>query len=68
MSSNPEKLLPHPSFVYCAKFHNRVQKIVVTGSYDSLVRVWNLQTDSGNAQVTMYKRIIIQKSVRLTQC
>lgn len=51
MSSNPDKLLPHPSFVYCAQFHNRVQKVVVTGSYDAIVRVWNLQTDDNNAQV-----------------
>ncbi|XP_067938585.1 jouberin-like isoform X2 [Watersipora subatra] len=36
------KLLPHPTFVYCAKFHPRVSKVVVTGSYDNILRVWHI--------------------------
>ena len=36
------KMLPHPTFVYCAKFHPRVSKVVVTGSYDNIVRVWEV--------------------------
>ena len=34
-------MLPHPSFVYCAKFHPRVNKVIVTGGYDNVVRVWH---------------------------
>lgn len=37
------KMLPHPTFVYCAKFHPRVSKIIVTGSYDNIVRVWQIE-------------------------
>jgi len=35
-------MLPHPTFVYCAKFHPRVSKVIVTGSYDNVVRVWHM--------------------------
>jgi len=46
------KMLPHPSFVYTAKFHRTVEKIVVTGGYDRLIRVWSLQTDELHALVS----------------
>ena len=36
------KMLPHPTFVYSAKFHPRVSKVIVTGSYDNTVRVWHI--------------------------
>ncbi|WAR23286.1 AHI1-like protein [Mya arenaria] len=40
-----EKLLPHPSFVYCGQFHPRVDSIAVTGSYDQVIRVWDVSDD-----------------------
>lgn len=33
-------LLPHPCFVYTARFHVTRSGIVFTGSYDGLIRVW----------------------------
>ena len=39
------KMLPHPSFVYAARFHPVVDKVLVTGGFDRLVRVWSMQTD-----------------------
>ncbi len=43
--------MPHPSFVYAAQYHPWVQKVVVTGGYDQIVRVWTLQTDDNHAQL-----------------
>uniref|UniRef100_A0A452VI22 Abelson helper integration site 1 n=1 Tax=Ursus maritimus TaxID=29073 RepID=A0A452VI22_URSMA len=36
------RVLPHPSFVYTAKFHPAVKDLVVTGCYDSVIRVWKV--------------------------
>lgn len=41
-----QKLLPHPAFVYCSQFHSRVDTIAVTGSYDQVIRVWDVGDDS----------------------
>ncbi|XP_035466368.2 jouberin isoform X2 [Scophthalmus maximus] len=46
-----QKVLPHPSFVYCARYHPSAQNLVVTGGYDSLVRVWRLDVDDVNGQL-----------------
>ncbi|XP_038585045.1 jouberin [Micropterus salmoides] len=45
------KVLPHPSFVYCAQYHPTAQNLVVTGGYDSLVRVWRLDVNDVNGQL-----------------
>uniref|UniRef100_A0A8I3MXJ7 Jouberin n=1 Tax=Canis lupus familiaris TaxID=9615 RepID=A0A8I3MXJ7_CANLF len=41
-NSNTFRVLPHPSFVYTAKFHPAVKELVVTGCYDSVIRVWKV--------------------------
>lgn len=46
-----KKVLPHPSFVYCAQYHPRSQSLVVTGGYDCLLRVWNLDVKDVNGQL-----------------
>ncbi|XP_077000193.1 jouberin isoform X3 [Tamandua tetradactyla] len=38
------RVLPHPSFVYTAKFHPTLIELVVTGCYDSVIRVWMVDT------------------------
>ncbi|XP_045150448.1 jouberin isoform X2 [Echinops telfairi] len=38
------RVLPHPSFVYTAKFHPAVKELVVTGCYDSVIRIWKVDT------------------------
>ncbi|NXC30400.1 AHI1 protein, partial [Campylorhamphus procurvoides] len=35
------KVFPHPSFVYTAKYHPIADSLVVTGCYDSVIRIWN---------------------------
>ncbi|KAM9005048.1 jouberin isoform X2 [Sarcophilus harrisii] len=40
-SRSAVKVFPHPSFVYTAKFHPVAGYLVVTGCYDSVIRVWN---------------------------
>ncbi|KAM6126907.1 LOW QUALITY PROTEIN: jouberin [Pterocles gutturalis] len=35
------RLFPHPSFVYTAKYHPVADWLVVTGCYDSVIRIWN---------------------------
>lgn len=54
------KVLPHPSFVYCAKYHTDVRKLVVTGGFDRLVRVWNLESEGRTACVWLlfYAKIV----------
>ncbi|XP_016060417.1 PREDICTED: jouberin isoform X3 [Miniopterus natalensis] len=36
------RVLPHPCFVYTAKFHPAVKELVVTGCYDSVIRIWKV--------------------------
>ncbi|XP_067336289.1 jouberin isoform X2 [Channa argus] len=43
-----QKVLPHPSFVYCAQYHPTAQNLVLTGGYDSLIRVWRLDVNDVN--------------------
>ncbi|OQV18569.1 Jouberin [Hypsibius exemplaris] len=38
--------LPHPGFVYCARFHPKRQQVVATGCYDGIVRIWRLESHS----------------------
>ncbi|KAL1257510.1 hypothetical protein QQF64_010754 [Cirrhinus molitorella] len=45
------KTLPHPSFVYCAQFHPQTQSLVVTGGYDRVLRVWNVDVQDMNGQL-----------------
>ncbi|KAJ8353196.1 hypothetical protein SKAU_G00207630 [Synaphobranchus kaupii] len=46
-----QKVLPHPSFVYCAQYHPSAQNLVMTGGYDSLVRVWDVDVHNVNGQL-----------------
>ncbi|XP_038155470.1 jouberin [Cyprinodon tularosa] len=46
-----QKVLPHPSFVYCARYHPSAQNLAVTGSYDRLIRVWRLDVEDVNGQM-----------------
>ncbi|XP_067840929.1 jouberin isoform X2 [Heptranchias perlo] len=49
--SPAEKVLPHPSFIYAAKYHPFAQYLVVTGGYDSIIRVWNINVNEVNGQL-----------------
>ncbi|KAJ0062812.1 hypothetical protein NL108_008094 [Boleophthalmus pectinirostris] len=51
LSVNARKVLPHPSFVYSAQYHPSAQSLVVTGGYDSLIRVWRLDVQDVNGQL-----------------
>ncbi|XP_053489336.1 jouberin isoform X2 [Ictalurus furcatus] len=46
-----QKILPHPSFVYSAQYHPQAPSLVVTGGYDGLLRVWNLDIKDVNGQL-----------------
>ncbi|KAI0209499.1 Jouberin [Lamellibrachia satsuma] len=50
-STSSTKVLPHPTYVYTAKFHPRVTKVVVTGCYDHILRIWSLQGDSPSGEL-----------------
>ncbi|XP_028907997.1 jouberin isoform X2 [Ornithorhynchus anatinus] len=45
------KVFPHPSFVYTAKFHPIADYLVVTGCYDSVIRVWNVKVKEVHGQL-----------------
>ncbi|KAK9534080.1 hypothetical protein VZT92_009153 [Zoarces viviparus] len=51
LQASAQKVLPHPSFVYCAQYQPTAQNLVVTGGFDSLVRVWRLDVDDVNGQL-----------------
>lgn len=36
------KILPHPSFIYSAKFHPHSLDTVCTSGYDKVIRVWSI--------------------------
>ncbi|PNI87080.1 AHI1 isoform 12, partial [Pan troglodytes] len=48
-NTNAFKVLPHPSFVYTAKFHPAVRELVVTGCYDSMIRIWKVEMREDSA-------------------
>ena len=41
-AKEPFKLLPHPNFLYTAKFHPNSNEIVCTAGYDKVIRVWSI--------------------------
>ncbi|KAI1895771.1 hypothetical protein AGOR_G00110200 [Albula goreensis] len=45
------KVLPHPCFVYCAQYHPSAQNLVVTGGFDCLIRVWDVDVRDVNGQL-----------------
>ncbi|XP_012982756.1 jouberin isoform X3 [Mesocricetus auratus] len=59
-STSTFRVLPHPSFVYTAKFHPTTQNLVVTGCYDSIVRVWIL--DSKDDGILLVRQLDAHKS------
>ncbi|XP_075059283.1 jouberin isoform X2 [Mixophyes fleayi] len=50
-ASSALKVLPHPSFVYTAKFHPMSDYLAVTGCYDAIIRVWNVKVKEINGQL-----------------
>lgn len=47
------KVLSHPSFVYCARYHPAAQSLVLTGGYDATVRVWRVDVEEVNGQLML---------------
>ena len=48
-----QKVLSHPSFVYCAQYHPAAQNLVLTGGYDATVRTWRVDVDEMNGQLLL---------------
>ena len=46
------KVFPHPCFVYAAQYHPGSPRLVVTGGYDRLIRVWTNRSEGLNGQVS----------------
>ncbi|NXO24624.1 AHI1 protein, partial [Cisticola juncidis] len=45
------RVFPHPSFVYTAKYHPVADSLVVTGCYDSVIRIWNANVKEVHGQL-----------------
>ncbi|XP_075001991.1 jouberin isoform X7 [Calonectris borealis] len=45
------RVFPHPSFVYTAKYHPIADSLVVTGCYDSMIRIWNANVKEIHGQL-----------------
>lgn len=41
-SKEAVKILPHPNFLYTAKFHPNSSDIICTSGYDKVIRVWTI--------------------------
>ncbi|XP_025024057.1 jouberin isoform X2 [Python bivittatus] len=50
-ATSATKVFPHPSFVYAAKFHPVAEYLIVTGCYDSVIRVWNAKVNEIHGQL-----------------
>lgn len=50
-ATSARNVFPHPSFVYTAKYHPVAEYIVVTGCYDSVIRVWNAKVKEIHGQL-----------------
>ncbi|XP_044279935.1 jouberin isoform X1 [Varanus komodoensis] len=50
-ATSARKVFPHPSFVYSAKYHPVAEYIIVTGCYDSVIRVWNAKVKEIHGQL-----------------
>ncbi|XP_012527686.1 jouberin isoform X2 [Monomorium pharaonis] len=46
------EMLPHPSYVYCAKYGPNNATIVATGCYDRIVRIWAIDKRSGKRELS----------------
>lgn len=49
--ASAERVFPHPSFVYTAKYHPIADWLVVTGCYDSVIRIWNANVKEIHGQL-----------------
>ncbi|NWS44033.1 AHI1 protein, partial [Probosciger aterrimus] len=45
------RVFAHPSFVYTAKYHPIADSLVVTGCYDSVIRIWNANVKEIHGQL-----------------
>ena len=60
------KVFPHPCFVYAAQYHPGSPRLVVTGGYDRLIRVWTNRSEGLNGQVSAEQCRAVQRSA--AQC
>uniref|UniRef100_W5NH86 Jouberin n=1 Tax=Lepisosteus oculatus TaxID=7918 RepID=W5NH86_LEPOC len=51
LKSLAEKVLPHPAFIYAARYHPSAPHLVVTGGYDCVIRVWNVTVKDINGHL-----------------
>ncbi|RNA40529.1 jouberin isoform X2 [Brachionus plicatilis] len=49
-SKEPFKILPHPNFLYTAKFFPHSSDMVVTGGYDKVLRIWSIDNPKKKLQ------------------
>lgn len=54
-----ENILPHPAYVYTSQFHPRIDTIVVTGCYDQVIRVWDIQGEDVHGNVSSLRWFVI---------
>ncbi|XP_037376333.1 jouberin [Talpa occidentalis] len=65
-NTNTFRVLPHPSFVYTAKFHPALKELVVTGCYDSVIRIWKV--DMGEDPAILIRQFDTHKSFINSLC
>lgn len=59
-STSTFRVLPHPSFVYTARFHPATRELVVTGCYDSMIRIWKV--DAREDAAILVRQLDVHKS------
>ncbi|XP_059468468.1 jouberin-like isoform X2 [Neocloeon triangulifer] len=57
VSETISKMLPHPSFVYCAKFVPGEKNAIITGSKDKTLRVWCSEEDDDEGEYDLWQEL-----------
>ncbi|XP_036024796.1 jouberin isoform X4 [Onychomys torridus] len=65
-STSTFRVLPHPSFVYTAKFHPATRELVATGCYDSMIRIWKI--DMREDAPVLVRQLDVHKSFVNSVC
>ncbi|GAB6023618.1 Jouberin, variant 2 [Chamberlinius hualienensis] len=67
-NSESAAVLPHPSYVYCAKFHPFDKSLIATGCFDCIIRVWDISEPEVNIQERLVEELEHHESYVNTIC
>ncbi|EEZ99617.1 jouberin [Tribolium castaneum] len=66
LSDSSFQILPHPSFVYCCDISK--DKVIVTGCYDGIIRIWNQTPSDKKSEFHLYQELEAHKAYITSLC